>query len=96
MNKDQEKQKETKTMPVKPLVLVLEETKQELFALVGRTLQNNGLPAYLLEPVVADLHNQLLQAKQQEMQAAKGTYEKQMEEFKEQSAEELKNMEREE
>ncbi len=88
--------KETKTMPVKPLALVLEETKQELCTLVNRTLQTNALPAYMIEPVVADLHNQLLQAKQLELQVAKDTYDKQLEEFKEQSAEELKNMEREE
>lgn len=81
MSKEQTEKKETKTMPVKPLALVLEETKQEMFRLVNHAMQANGLPAYLLEPVVADLHNQLLLAKQQELSSAGATYEKQMAEF---------------
>lgn len=69
------------TKPAKPIALMLEEAKQELVRTVNSLIQEKGLPAYLIEPYVADLHNQLLLVKQKELSSSTAMYEKQMAEF---------------
>ena len=69
------------TKPAKPIALMLEEAKQELVRTVNSLIQEKGLPAYLIEPYVADLHSQLLLVKQKELSSSAAMYEKQMAEF---------------
>ena len=58
-------------MDTKPLILRIEEAKQELAQCVNDTLQKHGLNCYLIEPSFADLYMQVKTMAKQELAQAK-------------------------
>lgn len=54
----------------KPLILELEEAKQELRRCMNDILQKHGLNCYLIEPAVADLYAQVRAGAQNELAQA--------------------------
>ena len=58
----------------KPLILTIEEARDETFAMVNAILDKHKLPAALYEPIFAEAHHQLLEVKQKELESAKQSY----------------------
>lgn len=56
----------------KELVIVLAEAEQEMVAAVNGIMQKNGLPCFLLEPIVDKIHKQLIDGKANELETARG------------------------
>ena len=46
-------------MEQKPIILELDEAKQELIQCVNSIIQNHGLSCYLLEPIFAELYSEI-------------------------------------
>lgn len=57
-----------KTM-LKPLVIKIKEAKANISESVNAA-RHDGLPFYLLEPIIADLHTQISNAAQKELEQA--------------------------
>ena len=55
----------------KPANLIMEETKEN----IAKVVNESGLPAFLLEPILKDLYNQVNILKQQELEQSKKQYE---------------------
>ena len=58
----------------KPLILTIEEARDETFAMVNDILDKYKLPCALYEPIFAEVHRQLLEGKRQELESAKHSY----------------------
>lgn len=58
-------------MEQKPLILELDEAKQELIQCVNNILQNHGLSCYLIEPMFAEIHSQIKATAQNELAQAR-------------------------
>ena len=54
----------------KPLIVEMEEAKQELAQCVNDILQKHGLNCYLIEPTVAELYSQIKITAQRELSQA--------------------------
>ena len=54
----------------KPTSLIVQECKQDLV----NTLNNSGLPAFILEPIIKDIYQQIAQAMVQEYNRDKQEY----------------------
>lgn len=54
-----------------PLVIRLREAKAGIFAAVNAALEQQGLPCYLLEPILAEAHQQISAGAAREYEAAK-------------------------
>jgi hypothetical protein len=54
-------------MEQKPIILEIEEAKQELVQCVNNILSNHGLNCYLIEPFFADMHKQISEMAQREL-----------------------------
>ena len=63
----------------KPANLIVEETKENIV----KTINESGLPPFLLEPVLKDLYNQISILKQQELEKSKQEYENSLNQEKE-------------
>ena len=63
----------------KPTNLIVEETKENIV----KTINESGLPPFLLEPVLKDLYNQISILKQQELEKSKQEYENSLNQEKE-------------
>lgn len=55
----------------KPANLIVEETKENIV----KTINESGLPPFLVEPILKDLYNQINILKQQELEQSKKQYE---------------------
>ena len=55
----------------KPANLIVEETKENIV----KTINESGLPPFLVEPILKDLYNQISILKQQELEQSKKQYE---------------------
>ena len=55
----------------KPLVLRLREAKESIFAAVNAAIKEQGLPCYLLEPILAEAHSQVSAEAQREYERAR-------------------------
>ena len=55
----------------KPVNLILEETKEKL----SKTINESGLPAFLIELLIKDIHNQVVFLAQKELDKTKKDYE---------------------
>lgn len=55
----------------KPANLLVEETKENIV----KTINESGLPPFLVEPILKDLYNQINILKQQELEQSKKQYE---------------------
>jgi hypothetical protein len=53
------------------LVVVLAEAEQQTVAAINCIMQENGLPCFLMETIVAKIHRQLIDEKAAELSAAK-------------------------
>lgn len=51
----------------KPLNLIIEEGKQNII----KAVNDSGLPAYLLEPIIKDIYNEIANLKIKELQESK-------------------------
>lgn len=60
---------------MKPLVIRLKEAKEFLIAAVNATIKEKDLPCFLLEPIIAEVHNQVSKAATDEYEKAKQTEE---------------------
>ena len=58
-------------MQQKPIILELDEAKQELVQCVNDILDNHGLNCYLIEPIFAELYSQVKASAQNELAQAK-------------------------
>ena len=58
-------------MNQKPLVLEMDEAKQELVQCVNGILQSHGLSCYLIEPMFAELYAQIKASAQNELAQAR-------------------------
>ena len=58
-------------MEQKPVILSIEEAKQELVQCVNNIVANHRLPLYFLEPVFADLYGQIKAGAQNELAQAR-------------------------
>lgn len=58
-------------MEQKPIILRIEDAKQELTQSVGDILQKHGLNCYLLEPMFAELYAQVRASAQNELMQAR-------------------------
>lgn len=63
----------------KPANLILEETKDNII----NTINESGLPAFLLEPILKDLHDQISILKQKELEKSKREWEESLKKEKE-------------
>ena len=63
----------------KPAILVIEETKENII----NTINESGLPPFLVEPIIKDLYNQINILKQQELEQSKKQYEDSLKQEKE-------------
>ena len=57
----------------KPAILVAEETKTKLVSTINGAIQN-GLPCYMLEPIIRELFTDISNAKRQELEAVQKQY----------------------
>ncbi len=55
----------------KSLVVVLAEAEDEAIEAVNSIMQKNGLPCYLMEPIIYKIYRQLEDGKTAELKAAK-------------------------
>lgn len=55
----------------KPLILEIEEAKQELVQSVNKIIQKHGINCYLLEPAFAELYAQVKATAQSELAQAR-------------------------
>lgn len=58
-------------MEQKPLILEIEEAKQELIQCVNEILARHGLNCYLMEPTFAELYKQVKSGAQNELAQAR-------------------------
>ena len=57
----------------KPVILVAEETKTKLVGTINGAIQN-GLPCYMLEPIIRELFTDISNAKKQELEMVQKQY----------------------
>jgi hypothetical protein len=62
----------------KPVSIKVQELKEELVDLIN----DSGLPAFIVEPIVKDIYEQIIQAKNQEYTKDKENYENSLKEEK--------------
>ena len=62
-------------MEQKPIIIRMEEAKQELAQCVNDIMQKHGLNCYLLEPTFADLYAQVRATAQNELAQARAQME---------------------
>lgn len=55
----------------KPLVIRLNEAKADIVSAINKAIQQDGLPCYLLEPIVSELLTQLRDGARNELQMAR-------------------------
>ena len=55
----------------KELIIVLADAEMETVAAVNEIMERNGLPCYLMEPIIERIHWQLLDGKAKELAEAK-------------------------
>ncbi len=60
----------------KPANLIADETRQK----ITNVINNSGLPAFILEPIIKDLYNQIAYLKKNELENSKKEYSKSLEE----------------
>ena len=58
-------------MEQKPIILEIEEAKQELVQCVNNIMATHRLPCYLIEPVFKDLYEQVKSGAQNEIMQAR-------------------------
>ena len=58
----------------KPISIAIKDFKEA----VGQASLKSGLPASVLEPIVFQMHQELIALREQELQAATAAYEKEM------------------
>ena len=51
----------------KPLNLIIEEGKESII----KAVNSSGLPAYLLEPIIKDIYNEIVVLKNKELEESK-------------------------
>ena len=62
-------------MNQKPIILEIDEAKQELVQCVNDILRNHGLNCYLIEPAFAELYSQIKATAQKELAQARAQME---------------------
>ena len=60
----------------KELVVRMAEAEQELVTAVNDILRRHSLPCFLMEPIMAKIHRQLIDGKAAELEQAKLNYRK--------------------
>lgn len=67
----EENKKETKKEIQKPTVVLIEETRRK----IGEIINESGLPAFLMAPVMRDLYEEATNASRMEYETQKRQYE---------------------
>jgi len=83
--------KDPKTKPVRPLVLEIDDAKDEIFGAINRMASERHIPFYLLESIVNDAARQVTELAKRERENAKRTYEAQTAEIAEREGKEDEN-----
>lgn len=83
--------KDPKTKPVRPLVLEIDDAKDEIFGAINRMASERHIPFYLLESIVNDAARQVTELAKTERGNAKRTYEAQTAEMAEREGKEDEN-----
>lgn len=60
----------------KPIILIKEETKQKLLDVINQS----GLPAFIIEPILSDFLNEIRVVARREYETEKANYEKSLKE----------------
>lgn len=55
----------------KELIIVLADAEMETVDAINAIMERNGLPCYLMEPIIDRIHRQLLDGKAKELAEAK-------------------------
>lgn len=58
-------------MEQKPIIIEMDEAKQELVQFMNELLRKHGLNCYLIEPIVAELYSQVRETAQNELAQAR-------------------------
>ena len=58
----------------KPLILKIEDAKRDLVSAVNAVIRDYDLPAYFVEPIIADIHNQLIHERSAEIETLRAKY----------------------
>ena len=58
-------------MEQKPIIIEMDEAKQELVQFMNELLRKHGLNCYLIEPIVAELYSQVRATAQNELAQAR-------------------------
>lgn len=83
--------KDPKTKPVRPLVLEIDDAKDEIFGAINRMASERHIPFYLLESIVNDAARQVTELAKTERENAKRTYGAQTAEMAEREGKEDEN-----
>jgi hypothetical protein len=76
INGGKNRRKADNVMNKRPLVLRLREAKENILAAVNAAIKEQDLPCYLIEPIIAEMHNQVSASAMREYEIAKQTVEK--------------------
>ena len=60
----------------KPLIITLNEVKMNLASVINNAMQQEGLPCYLIEPILSEMLSTIREGVRNEMQAAQEQMEK--------------------
>lgn len=71
------------TMPVRPLILEMDDARSEIFDVINRMASERHIPFYLLEGIVNDAARQVMDLAKAEREKAKCAYDKQLAEMAE-------------
>ena len=70
-----------KTTPVRPLVLELDDAREEIFGTINRLATERHIPFYLLEGIINDAAKQVSALAKAEREKAKQMYDEQLAEL---------------
>lgn len=69
------------TKPETPLIMRINDAKQETTKAINDILKRNNLPCFLYEPILLDAYRQILEGAKRESGQAYVEYERQMQEW---------------
>ncbi len=71
----------TRAEPIRPFCLAFADAKTEVFDCINATMKKHGIPPYLMESILTEAMHQARAVANNEIQRARETYQRQMEEF---------------
>lgn len=81
MSENVKTEKTVKTEPVRPFCLRYADAKSEVFNAINTTMQEHGIPMFLMENILSEALNQVRAGAIEEMRSARDSYQAQMDDF---------------